>query len=178
MQHRQKALHQRHVPLTHVLTDLTGATGLAIIRAMVAGARDPVQLARFRAPRGASRPEEIAKALPGHDQREPVLALTRALALDDAYTDQVRECAGAIARRFQAITPVWSAELPPLDRADTHPTHHKHAPTDEARRLRSQVVGVDLSAIPGLHASPVHTMLSAIGLDLHQWPNMKAFGAW
>ncbi|MDQ3831253.1 MAG: transposase, partial [Candidatus Tectomicrobia bacterium] len=133
MQHMQKALHQMHVPLTHVLTDITGATGLAMSRAIAAGERDPVQLARFRAPRCASSTEEIAKAFTGHDQPEHVFALKQALALYDAYTDQVRECDGEIERRFQAIKPVWTDELPPLDRADKHTTHHKNAPTDDAR---------------------------------------------
>src|SRR5262245_35227579 len=141
MQHMQKALHQMHVQLTHVLTDITGATGLAIIRAIVAGERDPVQLARFRAPRGASSTEEIATALTGHYQLEHVFALKPALALYDAYTDQVRECDGEIERRFQALKPVWSDELPPLDRADKHTTHNKHAPTDDARSRLSQLMG-------------------------------------
>jgi len=175
---RQKALHQRHVPLTQVLTDITGATGLAMLRAMVAGERDPVRRARLRAPRGARRTEDITQALTGHDQPEHVLALKQALALDDAYTEQVRECEAESERPLQAITPVWPDELPPLARADTPTTHHKYAPTDEARRLLSQLVGVDLSAIPGLHASPVPRMLAAIGLDLRQWPYAKAFGSW
>jgi transposase len=178
IQHMQKALHQMNVQLTHVLTDITGATGLAIIRAIVAGERDPVQLARFRAPRCASSTEEIAKALTGHYQLEHVFALKQALALYDAYTDQVRECDGEIERRFQAIKPVWSDELPPLDRADKHTTHNKNAPTYDARSLLYQLVGVDLIAIPGLHASTVQTILSEVGLDLHKWPNMKAFCAW
>jgi transposase len=81
IQHMQKALHQMNVLLTHVLTDITGATGLAIIRAIVAGERDPVHLARFRAPRCASRTEEIAKAVTGHSQPEPVCALKQAQSL-------------------------------------------------------------------------------------------------
>jgi transposase len=178
IQPMQKALHQMKVQLTHVLTDITGATGLAIIRAIVAGERDPVQLARFRTPRCARSTEEIAKALTGHYQPEHVFALKQALALYDAYTDQVRECEGEIERRFQALKPVWSDELPPLDRADKHTTHNKNAPTYDARSLLYQLVGVDLIAIPGLHASTVQTILSEIGLDLHKWPNMKAFCSW
>ena len=81
MQHRQKALPQMTVPLTQVLTAITGATGLAMIRAIVAGERDPVHLARFRAPRCASSTDDIAKALTGHYQPEHVLALKQALAL-------------------------------------------------------------------------------------------------
>jgi transposase len=61
IQHMQKALHQMNVQLTQVLTDMTGATGLAIIRAIVAGERDPVHLARFRAPRCASSTEDITR---------------------------------------------------------------------------------------------------------------------
>ena len=109
IQHMQKALQQMNIQLTQVLTDITGATGLAIIRAIVAGERDPVYLARFRAPRCASSTEDIAKALTGHYQPEHVFALKQALALYDVYTEQVRECDGEIERRFQAIKPVGPA---------------------------------------------------------------------
>ena len=112
IQHMQKALHQMNVQLTQVLTDITGVTGLAIIRAIVAGERDPVQLARFREPQCASRTEDIAKALTGHDQPEHVFALKQALALYDAYTEQVRECDAAIEQRFQAIKPVGRTRCP------------------------------------------------------------------
>jgi transposase len=70
LQHMQKALHQMNVQLTQVLTDITGVTGRAISRAIVAGERDPVHLARFREPQCASRTEDIAKALTGHYQPE------------------------------------------------------------------------------------------------------------
>jgi hypothetical protein len=178
MQPRHKARHQRNVQLAQVLTDLTGATGLAMLRAMVAGERDPVQLARFRAPRWASSTEDIAKALPGHDPPEHVLALKQALTLYDVDTEPGRECDAAIERRFQAIKPVGPDALPPLNRAHQHRTHHKHAPDDDARGLLYQLTGVDLVAIPGLHASPVHTMLAEIGLDPRKWPNAKAFCSW
>jgi hypothetical protein len=103
---------------------ITGATGLALIPAMVAGKRDPGQLARFRAPRCASSTEEIAKAFTGHDPPEHVLALKPALALYGAYTDQVRECDGETEQRSQALKPVWTAELPALDPAGKHATHN------------------------------------------------------
>jgi transposase len=128
IQHMQKALHQMNVQLTQVLTDITGVTGLAIIRAIVAGERDPVQLARFREPRCASSTEDIAKALTGYYQPEHVFALKQALALYDAYTDQVRECDAEIEQRFQAMKPVGPDALPPLNRANKHRTHNKNAP--------------------------------------------------
>jgi transposase len=129
IQHMQKALHQMNVQLAQVLTDITGATGLAMLRAMVAGERDPVQLARFRAPRCASSTEAIAKALTGHYQPAHVFALKQALTLYDVYTEQVRECDAEIERRFQASKPVGPDERPPLNRANKHRTHNKNAPT-------------------------------------------------
>jgi transposase len=178
IQHRQKALQQMNVQLPRGLTDITGTTGLAIIRAIVAGERDPVHLARFRDPRCAHSTEEMAKALTGHDRAEHVFALQQALALYDVYTAQVRECDAAIARQFQAILPVWDDDLPPLDRQDKAPAPSKNAPAYDARSLLYQLTGVDLVAIPGRHASTVQTLLAEIGLDLRKWPNEKAFCAW
>ena len=178
IQHMQKALQQMNVPLTQVLTDISGVTGLAMIRAIVAGERDPVQLARFRDRRCASSTEDIAKALTGHDQPEHVFALRQALALHDAYTEQVRECDAEIERRFQAIMPVWPDELPPLDRANKHRTRNKNAPLYDARGMLYQLTGADLVAIPGLNASTVQTILSEIGLDLRKWPHAKALCSW
>jgi transposase len=63
---RQKAVPQMNGPLSQGLTAITGTTGLALIRAIVAGERDPVHLARFRDPRRAHRTEDSAQALPGH----------------------------------------------------------------------------------------------------------------
>ena len=178
IQHMQKALQQMNVQLPQVLTDITGTTGLAIIRAIVAGERDPVHLAQFRDPRCAHSTEEIAKALTGHDRAAHVFALQQALALYDVYTAQVRECDAEIARQFQAITPVWDDDLPPLDRQDKALSHSKNAPAYDARGMLYQLTGVDLVAIPGLHASTVQTIVAEIGLDLGKWPHEKAFCAW
>jgi transposase len=178
IQHRQKALQPMNVQLPHVLADITGATGLAIIRAIVAGERDPGHLARFRDPRCAHRSEDIAKALTGHDRAEHVFALQQALALYDVYTAQVREGEAEIARHFHASTPVWDDDLPPLDRQDTALSQSKKAPAYDARSLLYQLTGVDLVAIPGLHASTVQTIRAEIGLDMGQWPHAKAFCAW
>jgi hypothetical protein len=161
-----------------VLTDITGTPGLAILRAIVVGERDPLHLARFRDPRCARSTEDLAKALTGHYQPAHVFALKQALALDDTYTTQVQECDAAIEQHFQAIKPVWSDELPPLDRTAVGPSSSKNAPAYDAHSFLYQLTGVDLLAIPGLQASTAHTILAEIGLDMKKWPNEKAFCAW
>ena len=104
--------------------------------------------------------------------------MKQALALYDTYTAQVRECDAEIARHFAAIKPQGPDELPPLDRDAKRDSPSKNAPSYDARGLLYQLTGVDLIAIPGLHASIVQTLIAEIGLDIHQWPTVKAFTSW
>jgi transposase len=179
IQHMQKALQQMNVQLTQVLKDITGVTGMAIIRAIVAGEREPLQLAQLRDPRCASSQTEIAKALTGHYRPEHVFALKQALALYDAYTGQIAECDQEIERQFGVLRPVHDDhDLPPLDTRDKRNTHSKNGPAYDARTLLYQLLGVDLVAISGLNASTVQTIVSEIGTDMSRWPSVKHFCAW
>jgi transposase len=177
-QHRHTALQQMHVHLTQVVSEITGATGLALMPALVAGEREPVQLARSRDPRGVSRTAERAKALTGHERPAQVFALTSALALYDTYPAPVRACDRDIAQHVHTIRPAGPDALPSLERMANRLSPGKKGPIDEARTRLDQLTGVDLEASPGLQASPVPTLLSERGLDLRQWPNAKAFCAW
>ena len=179
IQHMQKALHQMNVQLTQVLSDITGETGLAIMRKIVAGDRDPVTLAQLRNPRCQHSEDEIAKALTGNYRPEHVFALKQALALYDFYTQQVRECDREIEKQFSLMKPRHDQnDLPPLDLTDKRDSHSKNAPNYGARTLLYQLVGVDLVAISGLNESTVQTILSEIGTDMSKWPSVKHFCAW
>lgn len=179
IQHMQKALAQMNVQLSQAVKDITGVTGMAIIRAIVAGERDPRKLAALRQP-GVRRTEaQIAKALTGHYRPEHVFALKQALALYDAYTQQLVECDEEIERQFANLRPVAPpAELPPLDSHNKRESHSKNGPSYDARTLLYQWVGVDLVAISGLNASTVQTILSEIGTDMKAWPSEKHFCSW
>jgi transposase len=178
IQHMQKALQQMNVQLTQVLSDITGVTGLAIIRAIVAGERDPRDLARLRNACCAKSEAEIAKALTGNYRSEHVFALKQALALYDAYTAQIRECDHEIERQFSALKPLHDDDLPPLDTSDKRNTHSKNAPAYDSRTLLYQLLGVDLVAVSGLNASTVETIISEIGTDMSRWPTEKHFCSW
>ena len=92
VQHMHKALTQMNVQLHHVVSDVTGATGLRLIRAIVSGNTDPEELARFRDVRCKASPETIREALVGNYEREHVFALSQSLALYDFYQVQVAGC--------------------------------------------------------------------------------------
>ena len=178
IQHMQKALHEMNVQLTQALSDITGVTGQAIIRAIVAGERDPLILAQLRDPHCAKPETELVKALTGNYRAEHVFALKQALALYDAYTEQIRECDQEIERQYTVLKPIHDDDLPPLDTSDKKNTHSKNGPPYDARTLLYQLLGVDLIAINGLNASTVEDIISEIGTDIECWPTDKHFCSW
>lgn len=178
IQHMQKALLQMNLQLTQVLSDITGKSGLAILRAIVAGERQPQVLAELRDERCEKSATEIAKALTGTYRAEQLFALQQALTLYDAYTEQVRVCDIEIEKQFQGLKPEHDEPLPPLDRRDKYDSHSKNAPPYDARGLLYELVGVDLVAISGLNALTVQTILSEVGTDMTKFPSEKHFCSW
>ena len=96
IQHMQKALTQMNLQLHHVVTDITGVTGMTIIRAIVAGEHNPATLASLRDPRCRAPVETIQQALVGNHREEHIFALAQAVELYDAYQTKVAACDGRI----------------------------------------------------------------------------------
>jgi transposase len=165
IQHMQKALQQMNVQLSQVLRDIGGLTGLSIIRAMVAGERNPVVLAQLADPRCHSSQDEIAKALTGSYRPEHVFALQQALALYDAYTGQLAECDRQLERQYAASKPRFDPEDPqhPLGPDPKPNAHTKNGPHFDVRTPLFKLVGVDLKAVDGFNESIAQTVLSEIG---------------
>ena len=178
IQHMQKALFQMNVQLTQAVTDITGKTGLAIIRAIVAGERNPHVLAQLRDGRCAKSEAEIENALTGSYRAEQVFALKQAVALYDFYTTQIQECDAELERQFTALKPERPDDLPPLDQSDKRNSHSKNGPSYDAREVLYQMLGIDLVAISGLNASTVQTILAEVGTSLAAFPSEKQFCAW
>jgi len=178
IQHMQKALLQMNVRLSPTVTDITGVTGMAIIRAILAGERDPLQLAQLRQP-GCAKPEaEFVKALTGNYREEHLFALKQALALYEAYTQQLQECDQELERKFSALKPVHDDDLPPLDLSDKRNTHSKNAPAYDARTLLYQKLGVDLVAVHGLNEVTAQIIVTEVGTDMSRWKDEKHFCSW
>jgi len=190
--HLQKALRQMNLQLDSVLTDITGQTGLAILRAILAGERDPVKLAQLRHPNCHSPEETIAKALTGTWRAEHLFVLKQAMALFDFYTTQIVECDAEIVRCFSVIRPRFTPPAEPVITAEsvpgptvtarrksaTHSTHSKNAPAGNIRAEILRITAVDLCAVHGISASIAQTVLSEIGTDMSRWPTVKHFCSW
>jgi hypothetical protein len=179
IQHMQKAMQQMNVRLSPTVTDITGVTGMAIIRAILAGERDPLKLAELRNPCCAQPESEFIKALTGHYRDEHVFALKQAVALYDCYTEQIRECDQELERKFSALKPIHpNDDLPPLDTTDKRNTHSKNAPAYDGRRLLYQLLGIDLVAVHGLNEATAQTIITEIGTDMRRWMDDKHFCSW
>lgn len=175
----QKALHQMNLQLPQVLTDVTGQTGMQIIRAIVAGERDPQRLAEFRDGRCKSSQEEIAKALTGTWKPEYVFILKQHVEAYDFYTQQVAVCDAEVERLYAAFKPRWEAPAVIPDLPPGNPNSRcKNQPTGNVRQALFRVVGVDLTAIDGLNEGAAQIILSEIGTDMSRWPTVKHFASW
>jgi len=176
IQHMQKALQMMNVKLTQVVSDITGVTGLSIIRAIVAGERDPQVLAGLRNPQCAKSEAEIAKALQGNYKPEHLFVLKQALAQYDFYLEQIQECDAELEAMYAALPPSDDQVSPPPKPRRSKPRKNQ-AHFDLATSLY-QMTGVDLTAIDGLDALTVHKIITETGVDMSAWPTVKHFTSW
>jgi transposase len=176
--HMQKALQQMNVQLSQILTDTAGQTGMAIIRAIVAGERDGVRLAQWRDPQCKSSEATFAKALTGTWKEEHLFALKQSLELYDFYTGQVAACDAAIQQQFAAMKPRWEvASQMPMAAVRTRRRRKNEVPSHNRAEI-IRITGVDLAAVGGIGVSLAQTILSEIGTDMTKWPNDKHFTSW
>ena len=176
IQHMQKALMQMNVQLHHVVTDITGLTGMRIIRAIVSGNHAPEQLAEFRDRRCHASEDTIREALIGNYRPEHVFALRQALELYDFHQAKVAECdveieAVLCGLNAQRVTP--NAPLPSARHAKG-----RNEPTFDARPALYTLLGADLSQIHGFGPYTVLRLVAECGDDMTKWPTAKHFTSW
>jgi len=175
VQHLQKALTQMNIQLHHVISDLMGVTGQAIVRAIVAGERDTQVLAGLRDRRIRADEAQIARSLEGTWRAEHLFSLKQALALYDAYASQIADCDVELERLLRALK---AHEAPDELEGGPRGGPSKNAPRFNARKALFEASGVDLTRIPGIEASSALKILSEIGTDLSRFPSVKHFTSW
>lgn len=177
IQHMQKALTQMNLQLANVVADITGDTGMRIIRAILGGERDPQRLAQMRDYRTKNDEGTIAKALQGNYEPHHVFALKQAVELWDFYQQQRTACDQEIAQYLHSLdssVDVDSHPIPP-PRA---PKKRRNSPAFNCRLETYRILGVDLTQIDGISESSALTILSEIGTDWSRWKTEKHFASW
>jgi len=176
IQHMQKALEQMNVKLTQVISDITGVTGMKIIRAILSGERNPVKLAGMRDARCNNSETIIAKALEGNWRSEHVFALQQAVELYDFYEKQIIECESRIQDHLESFDDRSNGTpLEKLRRKSRGSSNQFHF---DARRYLHRMTGVDVTRIEGIEAPTALTIIGEIGIDMSPWPTEKHFASW
>jgi transposase len=177
--HMQKALLQMNIQLSQALSDVAGETGQAMIRAIVAGERDPHKLAALRNYRCKKDEGEIAKALTGTWREEHLFILKQSLELYDFYTRQLQECDAEIERTYSLVRPAWKVDEAREVPSTKRNSHSKNAPKNvQVRKHLKRICGVDLTEVHGVSASLAQTIVLEVGTDMSKFPNEKHFCSW
>ena len=172
IQRMQKALVQMNIQLTEVLTDVMGLTGQAIIRAIVAGERDPRALARHRHSRVKASEADIAKALRGNWRDEHLFVLGQALAMYDHIARHLGDCDAKLQRLLGQLG-ASQVDLGKAPRAGS-----KTRADFDMRQILANWAGVDLTRINGLGLGAVMKILSEVAPDLSRFANVKHICSW
>jgi len=179
IQRMQKSMALMNLQLHNVLTDVTGVTGMAILRDIVAGQTDPVVLAHHRDYRCRATQDEFVASLTGHYRDELVFALRQSIELYDIYQDKIRVCDEHIEARLRALEaqcPKPEGELPPPPRTRKTRTNEPHF--DIRSPLFALAGGVDITELPGIGPHGALQLISEIGLDMSRWPSPDHFASW
>jgi transposase len=167
----QKALEQMNVQLHKAISNIVGVTGLRIIRAIVSGERDTAKLAAMRHPGCRRDANEIARALKGDWRVEHLFCLEQELEMYDLLQHKIEACEAAALEALQALAPKAKDEDLPAAKNSSH----------ARKALRPElfvITGVDLTAVDGLAANVIRTIISETGLDMSKWPTAKHFASW
>ena len=188
IQHMQKALTTMNVQLANTISDLSGVTGQAILRALVAGTRDPWALAKLRDCRIAASEAELAASLQGTWREDVLFELRQTLEAYDFYQGQLRACDAELAKAVAAVPsrehpappapPDGAAPLPPGKRARRAKSRRKHQPPFDLAAELHRTLGVDLTRIDGIDVGTAQVVFSEIGPDFRAFPDENHFASW
>jgi len=179
VQWMQKALDQMNVQVHRAVTDVTGLTGMAIIRGIVAGERDPVELARLRHGRCRKSVQQIADHLAGNWREEHLFNLASALRLFDALQSEIASYEAWLLKQMQALQPPERRHKP----VPSHPNPLKERAIrsrgdQDSRTALWRLAGVDLTRIDGISAGAARVVLTEIGPNLGAFPTENHFVSW
>ncbi len=180
VQRMQKALTEMNVQLANVISDLSGKSGMAIVRAILSGERDRYRLADLCDRRIQASREQVAHSLEGDWRPELLFALQQNLELYERHLLLIAECDKRIEAHFGTIDRKVDAATtppPPARRKGMQP-RRKHIPQFDVRTHLYQVSGVDLTQIDGINVQTAEVVLSEVGIDMGRWSTEKKLGSW
>ena len=179
IQRMQKALTQMNIQLANVLSDVSGVTGQAIIKAILAGVRDPHKLAELRDPHVKASEEQIAQYLEGHWQEDLLFVLKQEQQGYEFCQKQMAECDRQLHHYLQEREDrSQGASLPEEKRKGRLKKKKGHKPQFDLRAELFRLTGTDLTRIDGIDVMTAMTILSEAGWDMSKWADEAHFVSW
>jgi transposase len=179
IQRMQKAMTQMNIQLANVLSDVSGVTGQAIIKAILAGERDPQKLARFRDWRVKASQEEIARSLEGNWQEDLLFVLKQEQDNYDFCQKQMAECDQQLQQYLQQRQDrSVGINLREEKRKARLKKQRGNAPQFDLRAELFRMTGTDLTQIDGIDIMTAMTILSEAGSDMSKWKTEHHFVSW
>src|SRR5882724_4537178 len=178
LQHMQKSLDQMNLQIHHVISDLAGTTGLAIVDAMLAGERDPHKLAKLRDGRIKASEETIMKSLVGDYREEHLYVLRQSLECYRNYQKMIQDLDVEVKHRMGRLPSKVDPAAKPLGKErNPRKTPRRTEPLDLRLELY-RAFGVDLTQVPGINALTAQVLLTEVGPTLGRFPTAAAFCSW
>jgi transposase len=175
----QKALTQMNIQLANVLSDVSGATGQAIIKAILAGERNPHKLAEFRDPRVKASEEQIAQSLEGNWQPDLLFVLKQEQDGYEFCQKQMAECDRQLAQYLQQREDrSHGAPLPEEKRKGRLKKKRANKPQFDLREGLFRLTGTDLTRIDSIDVMTAMTVISEAGYDMSKWETEDHFVSW
>ncbi|MBA4144766.1 MAG: IS110 family transposase, partial [Cytophaga sp.] len=171
-----KALEQMNIKLQHVITDITGKTGQAIIRAILEGERDADKLYELVDGRIKASKEDIQRSLKGIWKEEHLFEMEQSFEMYHTYRKKIGDCDRRINQLLSSIAPDSNDDS--IASVKTPTRSNKNNLSFEAKSLLQKITGTDLTSIFGINDSTAVEILSEVGLDMSKWPTVKHFTAW
>ena len=178
IQHMHKALTQMNLQIHHVLSDITGISGMAIVAAIVSGQRDPLELAGLCHAKVHADRQTVVKSLTGNYRPEHLFTLKQSLAAYQNYQRLLAECDQEIQRLTNSMPGKIDPGAPSSYTKSSPQKRRKNQFHFDMRSELHRLFGVDLTAVPGVNALTAHTLLAEVGPHLSRFPSADAFANW
>jgi len=178
IQHMQKALALMNLQLHNVISDVTGVTGMKILRAILAGERDTKVLAQNRDHRCKADAETIARSLEGHYREEHLFSLRQAVELFDTYQHKIADCDRMIEASLDKINAASKTDASSIPKPRRAAKPRDNQPVFDVRTHLYRLTGVDLTQIDGISAYTALRVISETGPDMAPWKTEKHFASW
>ena len=178
IQRMQKVLTEMNIQLSNVLSDLSGASGMAIVQAILKGERDPKALAALADPQVKASPKVIAKSLQGNWREELLFVLKQEVEMYRMFQERIAACDEKLQQQLRSLTSRVDLKAQPLGPRPKGKRARGNAPKFDLRTELYRITGVDWTQVDGIDVQIAQSVIAEVGVDLDAFPSEKHFANW